>query len=93
MGTTVSGGAGGGVGGGRRRVVRDVLLCPGCHVVGGRQILEREEEAGIASVLPGHHLVGIEGKHPQQELRRLVAHDTGIGFVQSHDRPGAGRPT
>jgi len=46
----------------QERVVRDVLLRPGRHVVGGRQILEREEEAGIASVLPGQHLVGIGGR-------------------------------
>jgi hypothetical protein len=62
-------------------------------VVGGRQILEREEEARIASVFAGQHLVSIKGKHPQQDLGWLVAHDAGLGRVQSHAGPAlGGRP-
>ena len=56
-------------------------------MVRGSKILEREEEAGKASVLPGQHLVGIDGKHPQQELRGLVTNNTGVGFVESQAGP------
>jgi hypothetical protein len=53
--------------------------------------LERQEEPRIAPILTGEHLVGIERKHPQQELVGRVTHDAGVGFVQSQASPALRR--
>ena len=67
---------------GRRRIRADDLLRPLRDMVRRRRVLERQEERGVAAVLPGQDLRGVDREHP--ELLLLLRRPGPCGSRKGH---------